>query len=182
MSRGDTSCAPGLLDTSTLPCRLLLAPSLCKLLTASLGQNCGHSLPRGIRRAGGGLRLRHPSCSRDPRGRLADPLTYLLVDLTHGEVLVITGAGHADVLEPAARCRLPGVQAELVSAQVLGDLLRMEEKLDSGWSPARAPEPARCLASSAPDPVKPGCPAVPMPHASGSLGGFAHRAGPSQAA
>lgn len=50
-------------------------------------------------------------------------LTYLFVDLTHGEVLVITGTCYTDVLEPAAGPRLIGIHAELLAAQIFRDLL-----------------------------------------------------------
>lgn len=50
------------------------------------------------------------------------PWTYLLVDLTHGEVLVIAGACHTDVLEPAASPGLISIHTELLTAQVFGDL------------------------------------------------------------
>lgn len=56
------------------------------------------------------------------RGPVCEPQTHLLVDLTHGEVLVFTGAGHPDVLEPAAGPRRGSVHAELLRAQVFGDL------------------------------------------------------------
>lgn len=56
--------------------------------------------------------------------RLRETGTYLLVDLTHGEVLVVAGARHPDVLEPAAGPRRPGIHTELLAAQVFGDLPR----------------------------------------------------------
>lgn len=56
------------------------------------------------------------------------PWTYLLVDLTHGEVLVVAGARHTDVLEPAAGPRQTGIHAELLTAQVFGDLPRKENQ------------------------------------------------------
>ena len=57
--------------------------------------------------------------------------TYLLVDLTHGEVLVVTGACHADVLEPAASPGLLSIHAELPAVQVLGDLPGKRENQES---------------------------------------------------
>lgn len=75
------------------------------------------------------------------------PPTYLLVDLTHGEVLVITGARHADVLEPAAGPRLTSIHTELLVAQVFGDLPRKKENQDGQRRPP-CEKPAICVAGS----------------------------------
>lgn len=57
---------------------------------------------------------------------MCKPWTYLLVDLAHGEVLVVAGACHPDVLEPAAGPRLTSIHAELLTAQVFRDLAGRE--------------------------------------------------------
>lgn len=75
--------------------------------------------------------------------------TYLLVDLTHGEILVIARACHTDVLEPAASPRLTGIHAELLAAQVFGDLLRKKENQAGQRHPPRE-EPASRAQSGRP--------------------------------
>ena len=61
--------------------------------------------------------------------------TYLLIDLTHGEVLVITGACHSDVLEPAAGPGLLSIHTELPAVQVLRDLPGKRENQESSEAP-----------------------------------------------
>ena len=74
-----------------------------------------------------------PVClsTKAPRTRLRASRTYLLIDLTHREVLVVTGACHADVLEPAASPGLLSIHAELPAVQVLGDLPGKRENQES---------------------------------------------------
>lgn len=73
------------------------------------------------------------------------PQAYLLADLTHGEVLVVTGACHTDVLEPAARPGLIRVHTELLAAQLFRDLPRKRERRD-GSEASSLQEPS-CLGS-----------------------------------
>lgn len=71
-----------------------------------------------------------------PQRQVPRARTYLLVDLTHGEVLVVTGACHADVLEPASRPGLISIHAELPTAQVFGDLpdeKETRERSEASW-------------------------------------------------
>ena len=61
--------------------------------------------------------------------------TYLLIDLTHGEVLVVTGACHSEVLEPAAGTSLLSIHTELPAVQVLRDLPGKRENQESSEAP-----------------------------------------------
>lgn len=82
------------------------------------------------------------SGSRRPR---VQPQAYLLADLTHGEVLVVTRACHTDVLEPAAGPGLIRVHTELLAAQLFRDLPRKKEhRAGSGASSLQDPG---CLGS-----------------------------------
>lgn len=98
-----------------------------------------------------GLTLRRGT-PRPPWCRLSEqkpparkPQAYLLADLTHGEVLVVTGACHTDVLEPAARPGLIRVHTELLAAQLFRDLPQKRERRD-GSEASSLQEPS-CLGS-----------------------------------
>lgn len=72
-----------------------------------------------------------PGADSESRGAPpCKPQAYLLADLTHGEVLVVTGACHTDVLEPAAGPGLIRVHTELLAAQLFRDLPRKKEHRD----------------------------------------------------
>lgn len=59
---------------------------------------------------------------------------YLLVDVAHGEVLLCTGAGCTDVLQPGPSSALVGIDAEFLVSQVVSNLWEaMQRSLVMEW-------------------------------------------------
>lgn len=50
--------------------------------------------------------------------------SYLVIEVTHGQILLLTGAGPADVLQPVPSCTRASINTELLIAQVIGNLQR----------------------------------------------------------
>lgn len=53
---------------------------------------------------------------------------YLVVDVAHGEVLLSTGAGCTDVLQPGPSSALVGIDAELLVSQVVSNLWEARQR------------------------------------------------------
>lgn len=57
---------------------------------------------------------------------------YLVVNVAHGEVLLVTGTGHADVLQPVPSSALAGINAEFLISQVISNLQKNKRKKHMG--------------------------------------------------